>query len=268
MDGACKGSHNIRRTMSGKTDYLVDLAKTCARLDGRKEDEFRKIEIQKGLIEKAEGSALVKLGSTQILAGVKMEVKEPFPDTPNEGVLVVGAELSPIASPEFGSGPPDENSIELARIVDRSIRESHAIDTEKLCIVEKEKVWFVNVDLYILDDSGNLIDASALAAISALMDSKMPKYDGEKIIYEEKTKKLPLTCKPVAVTHVKVAESLFADPVSEEEQASTARMTVGTKDNGNICALQKGGTEGLTLKQAEHLFEKSIEIGKTLRKLL
>ncbi len=253
----------------GKTDYLIDLAKLSSRVDGRKPDEFRKIEIQRGVIEKAEGSALVKLGSTQVIAGVKMEVKEPFSDTPNEGVLMVGAEFSPIASPEFSPGPPGENAIELARIVDRGIRESHAIDVEKLCIVEKEKVWIVNIDIHILDDSGNLIDASAVAAISALLDTKFPKYQEEKVIYEEKTKKqLPLTCKPIAVTHVKIGESLFIDPMADEESASTARLTVGTKDNGNICALQKGGVEGLTMKQIEEIFEKSIEAGKQLRKLL
>lgn len=257
--------------MSGKLDYLVDLGKKCARLDGRKEDEFRKIEIQKGIIEKAEGSALVRLGSTQVLAGIKMEVKEPFSDAPNEGVLMVGAELSPIASPEFRSGPPDENAVEMARVVDRGIRESHAIDMEKLCIKEKEKVWIVNVDLYILDDSGNLIDASALAAIAALLDAKIPKYDEkeEKVLYEERTKKsLPIACKPIAVTHIKIADSLFVDPVSDEEQASSSRLTVGTKDNGNICALQKSGWEALTMKQLEQAFEKSIEIGKQLRKLV
>lgn len=253
----------------GRTDYMIDLARKLARVDGRKQDEFRKIEIQNGVIEKAEGSALVKLGSTQVIAGVKMEIREPFEDSPNEGVLIVGAELSPIASPEFSPGPPDENAIELARIVDRSIRESHAIDVEKLCIVEKEKVWVVNVDLHILDDSGNLIDASAVAAISALLNTKLPKYEDGKIIYGEKTKKqLPLVCKPVAVTHIKIADSLFVDPLSEEEKASTAKLTVGTKDNGNICALQKGGIEAFTVKELEEMFEKSIETGKQLRKLL
>ncbi len=96
----------------------------------------------------------------------------------------------------------------------------------------------------------------------------MPKYEDEKIVYGEKTKKLPLTCKPIAVTHVKVADALFSDPVSEEEDASTARVTVGTKDNGNICALQKGGAEALSPKNLEQIFERSIESGKQLRKLL
>ena len=73
------------------------------------------------MIEKAEGSARVLLGKTEVLVGVKVETGEPFPDTPNEGVLTVNAELVPIASPNFEAGPPNEDSIELARVVDRGI---------------------------------------------------------------------------------------------------------------------------------------------------
>ncbi len=92
--------------MLSRDKYFIGLAEKGTRDDGRKPDEFRNIEIQTGIIEKAEGSALVKMGATQILVGIKMDVKTPFPDTPNEGVLMAGAELSPIASPLFESSPP------------------------------------------------------------------------------------------------------------------------------------------------------------------
>ena len=96
--------------------------------------------------------------------------------------MTVNAELVPLASPTYEPGPPDETSIELARIVDRGIRESKAIDTEKLCIEPGKKVFVVFVDVYVLNHDGNLIDAAALAAMSALMNTKMPNYeikDGE-----------------------------------------------------------------------------------------
>ena len=104
------------------------------RLDERGLRDYRPIKIEQGLIERAEGSARVYLGKTEVLCGVKIETGEPFPDTPNDGVMTVNAELVPLASPKYEPGPPDENSIELARVVDRGIRESYAIDTEKLCI--------------------------------------------------------------------------------------------------------------------------------------
>jgi len=255
--------------MIQRNQYLVDIGLNGKRLDERKADEFRKITIEKNPIEKAEGSALVKLGITQAIVGVKMEVKAPFPDTPNEGVLMVGCELSPLASPEYEKGPPTENSIEVARLVDRTIRESHAIDLEKLCITKGEKVWIVNVDIHVIDNGGNLVDAATLAAVTALMNAKMPKYEDDKVVIGEKTnKKVPLTCKPVSVTHIKIGENLFVDPTEDEESVATARLTVGSKDDGNICSLQKGGTEGLTMKELEHILEKSVEIGKQLRKHL
>ena len=252
-----------------RNQYLVDIASGAKRLDERKSDEFRKITIEKNSVEKAEGSSLVRLGTTQVLVGIKMEVKAPFPDTPNEGVLMVGCELSPVASPEFERGPPTEDAIELARVVDRAVRESDAIDLEKLCITKGEKVWIVNADIYVLDNGGNLVDAAALATTSALLNAKLPKYEDDKVVVGEKTnKKLPLTCKPVTVSHVKIGNNLFVDPTEDEESVSTARLTIGTKDDGNICAIQEGGLEGFTMKELEQLLEQSVELGKQLRKSL
>jgi exosome complex component RRP42 len=150
-------------------EQLIEKGK---RLDDRGLLDTREIKIEQGIIEKAEGSARVFMGKTQILVGVKVGLGEPFPDTPNEGVLTVNAELVPVASPSFEPGPPDENSIELARVVDRGIRESKCIDNEKLCIEPGKKVFVVFVDIYVLDHGGNLIDASAIAAMAALVEHK------------------------------------------------------------------------------------------------
>ena len=77
-------------------------------------------------------------------------------------------ELIPLASPDFESGPPREKAIELARVVDRGIRESETIDMAKLCITPEEKVWIVFIDVHVLDYDGNLFDACSLAASAAL----------------------------------------------------------------------------------------------------
>jgi exosome complex component RRP42 len=157
-----------------KKDYLIKLAEKGIRNDGRKFNDFRDIEIETGIVSKAEGSAKVKIGNTQVMAGIKMDMGEPYPDSQGEGVMTTAAELIPLASPDFEAGPPRENAIELARVVDRGIRESKIIDVEKLCIEEGEKVWIVFIDLHILDYDGNLFDAASLAALSALMTAKIP----------------------------------------------------------------------------------------------
>jgi len=95
-------------------EYVRELMKMGKRVDKRKLDELRPIEFEVGLIPKAEGSARVRLGTTDVIVGVKLDVGEPFPDTPDKGILITNAEFSPIASPEFEPGPPGEDAIELA----------------------------------------------------------------------------------------------------------------------------------------------------------
>ena len=80
---------------------IAQLIARGKRLDGREPTEYRQVQLESGLIERAEGSARVRLGKTEVLVGTKIEAGEPFPDTPNEGVLTVNAELVPLASPTF-----------------------------------------------------------------------------------------------------------------------------------------------------------------------
>jgi exosome complex component RRP42 len=238
----------ITRVRLKQISQLIEKGK---RLDERGLQDYRDIKIEQGLIERAEGSAKVLLGKTEILVGVKVETGEPFPDTPNDGVQTVNAELVPLASPNFEPGPPDENSIELARIVDRGIRESKAIDTEKLCIEAGKKVFVVFVDVYVLNHDGNLIDAAAMAAMAALLNTKMPNYevkDGELKMKQGYTP-LPMKAHPITVTIGKINNTLIVDPWLEEEQVMDSRLTMAVNDDGNICAIQKGGSGYFTPQQ-------------------
>ncbi|MEM2081974.1 MAG: exosome complex protein Rrp42 [Candidatus Bathyarchaeia archaeon] len=255
----------ITRVRLKQIENLIEKGK---RLDGRGLGDYREIKIEQGIIEKAEGSARALLGKTEVLVGVKIETGEPFPDTPNEGVLTVNAELVPLASPSFEAGPPDENSIELARVVDRGIRESKAIDTEKLVIEAGKKVFVVFVDIYVLNHDGNLIDAAALAAVAALRNTKMPNYEienGEVKIKQGYTQ-LPMRAYPITVTLGKINGKLIVDPWLEEEEAIDSRISMAINDEGNICAIQKGGVGYFTpqqiLEAARIAKEKAAELRK------
>ncbi len=230
---------------------VVDLVASGKRIDERAADSYRAIEVQVGLIEKANGSCQVHLGKSKVLVGVKVEVGEPFPDTPDEGVLTVNAELVPLASPSFEPGPPGEEAIELARVVDRGIRESKAMDVKSLCIQKGRKVQVVYVDVYVLDHDGNLIDAAALAALGALVNAKVGKFEmkGEDVVVKPGHHPLPISNYPVAVTFAKVEKTLLVDPSLEEERVMSARLTVTVEKNGSICAMQKGGLSGFTVDE-------------------
>jgi exosome complex component RRP42 len=238
----------VTRVRQRQIGQLLDAGK---RLDDRGVGDYREIKVEQGIIERAEGSARVLLGKTEVLVGIKIETGEPFPDTPNEGVQTVNAELVPLASAAFEPGPPDENSIELARIVDRGIRESKAIDTTKLVIEAGKKVFVIFIDVYVLNHDGNLIDASALAAVAALLNTKMPNYeikDGEVKIKTGYTP-LPIKSRPITVTIGKINDKLIVDPWLEEEQIMDARISLAINDDGNICAVQKGGSGYFTQQE-------------------
>ncbi|WP_461863418.1 exosome complex protein Rrp42, partial [Thermococcus sp.] len=153
-------------------DHILELLKEGKRIDGRGLEDYRELEIKTNVIEKAEGSAWVRLGNTQVLVGIKVDMGEPFPDLPEKGVMTTNIELVPLASPTFEPGPPDENAIELARVVDRGIRESQAIELEKLAIVPGKLVRVIFIDVHVLDHDGNIVDAAGIGAIAALMSTK------------------------------------------------------------------------------------------------
>ena len=125
-------------------ESLNNLVKNGDRADDRSFDQYRDIVLETGVIDKAEGSARVKIGKTQIMVGTKSQLGEPFSDTPNVGVLMTNSELIPMAAPDFEPGPPDERSVELSRVTDRCMREAKVIDLEKLCIIEGKKVWMIS----------------------------------------------------------------------------------------------------------------------------
>ncbi len=250
--------------------HIIETLEKGMRLDGRKPEEMRPVTLQYGITKNAEGSARVKIGDTEVLVGVKLAIEKPYPDTPDNGNLMVNAELLPLSNPDFESGPPGLLAVELARVVDRGIRESKAIDTKKLCIEKGEKVWSVMIDIISINDSGNLFDASSLASMAALKNTLFPKVSKEGVVdYTEKTKeKLPLLKEPLEVTVWKIGDYFLVDPTDEEEKAYDARLTVAALDDGGLCALQKGGSEALTVEDISKMIDIALEKAKAYRKCL
>jgi exosome complex component RRP42 len=235
-------------------EYLLE----GKRFDGRKLDEFRELTIEIGISKKAEGSARVKLGKTEVLVGIKMDVGTPYPDSQDKGNLMVTAEFLPLSSARFEPGPPSFDSIELARVIDRGIREGKYIELEKLCIKEGEKVWTVFIDIYTINDDGNLMDAAGIGAIAALKSAKIPKYDEEKgkTLYGQWTDKhVPLTKEvPISLTVHKIGNSLIVDPTREEEDISETRITIASSD-GTIHSMQKGNAKELSAEEFHKILD-------------
>ena len=177
---------------------------------------------------------------------------------------MTNCEMLPMADPTFEPGPPSEDSIELARVVDRGIRESELVELDKLCVEEGKHVWMLFIDLHIIDNCGNLFDAAELAVMAALKSTKLPVatiVDDEVVISEDETFDLPINNEVAMCTFVKLGDKMVIDPTLTEEKVAGARLNVGVTKEGRICAMQKGGQEPLT--KDEILTAVNIAVSKT-----
>ena len=256
-------------------EHIKSLLDHGKRTDGRGFEEYRKISIIPGYVPKAEGSAIVKIGRTKVIAGVKASIGDPFPDTLEEGVVNAAVELVPIASPEFESGPPDENAIELARVADRAIRESQCVNMDSLIVIPGKKVWVVFIDIYVLDHDGNLFDACELGAISALLNTRLPeckiskdKEGNDVIELLETTRPLKIDHIPISCTFAKIGNHIILDPVYKEESTQDARLTFAFTEENKICATQKGESGSFSLDEIKKCIDIAAERTKELRNKL
>ncbi|KAJ6670758.1 EXOSOME COMPLEX EXONUCLEASE RIBOSOMAL RNA PROCESSING PROTEIN [Salix viminalis] len=146
------------------------------------------------------------------------------------------------------TGRPGESAVELGRIVDRGLRESRAVDTESLCVLAGKLVWAIRIDLHILDNGGR-------------PECTLGGEDGQEVTVHPPEEREPL---PLIVHHLPIAITfaffggegkMVVDPVHSEEAVMGGRMTVTVNANGDICAIQKGGGEGVPQSAIMHCLQ-------------
>ncbi|XP_004288603.1 PREDICTED: protein RRP45A-like [Fragaria vesca subsp. vesca] len=244
---------NTWRMTVNEKKFIETALESGLRIDGRRPFDYRTVDIKFG---KDDGSAEVHLGQTHVMAFVTAQLVQPYRDRPNEGTLSIFTEFSPMADPSFEPGRPAEYAVELGRVIDRGLRESRAVDTESLCILSAKLVWAVRVDLHILDNGGNLIDAANIAALAGLLTFRRPECslggeNGQEVIIHPPEEREPLHLiihhLPIAVTFgfFSYESSVVIDPTHHEEAVMGGRMTATLNSNGDVCAIQKAGGEGI-----------------------
>ena len=116
-----------------------------------------------------------------------------------EGQLVISVDLSPGANPAFRLAPPVTTggptnaasggvpnyagtaqrllANRILRCIEKIIVLGGTLDLEALCLIPSEWIWRFNLALTVLDDGGNIMDASVMAAIAALRHYRKPHVD-------------------------------------------------------------------------------------------
>ncbi|KAJ3569097.1 hypothetical protein NP233_g5277 [Leucocoprinus birnbaumii] len=159
---------------------------TPQRADGRKLTDFRTIALETGVAPLANGSARLYLGrnlndnggGTEILAATKLEVETISADGSTEGCeggrIIVNVSCSPAGYPHLAQTALEDFQHDLTTILHTTLTHP-TLRPKNLGILANKKSWLLHLDLLILSDAGNTLDALFLAARAALWDTKVPR---------------------------------------------------------------------------------------------
>ncbi|KAL8613467.1 hypothetical protein ACOMHN_007510 [Nucella lapillus] len=235
-------------------EFLLGAIAENKRVDGRQPTDFREIRISFG---KTYGTCEVWIGQTRVLAHVSGEVGVPKAQRPNEGILHINLELSPMAHPTFEAGRQTEEAVVLNCVLERCLKDSRCVDLESLCIVSAHKVWTMRVDLNVVNHDGNILDCCSIAAMAALKHFRRPDITvkGEEVTIHTADERAPI---PLSVHHMPLCvtfaffhqgKQVLLDPTEREERVLEGRMLIGQNKHREICMMQVTGQTSLDQDQ-------------------
>ncbi|KAL6769913.1 RPH2 [Auxenochlorella protothecoides x Auxenochlorella symbiontica] len=248
---------------AGEVEYVRRGFEAGVRGDGRGPLDFRQIEIETGVIGQATGSARVRLGTTDVLVGVKAEVGPPAEGAPNQGRISFATEFSPIASPSFQGRGGEELASDLTAMLQRTFFRSPVsgragLDLTTLSIVSGKSCWVVYVDVLVLAVGGAVVDTASIAVKAALTATLLPKIemvagedpedepdyeidDDPSVSVPLDTRYVPLT---LTVSQVGVTPALDLDLL--EEASAAAALSVGVDAEGRVVGTTQRGAGGIS----------------------
>ncbi|XP_047463378.1 exosome complex component RRP43 [Mugil cephalus] len=255
-------------------EYHRSFLKENCRPDGRELTEFRATTLNIGSISTADGSALVKIGNTTIICGIKAELANPTVEAPGKGYIVPNVDLPPLCSSRFRPGPPAEQAQAASQFIADVIESSEVIKTEDLCIERAKLCWVLYCDIMCLDYDGNILDACVIALLAALKNTRLPKVTINKEtcapeVNLENRHGLHIHKHPVGASFCVFDDSiLIVDPTADEESLSTAQLTVVTDEEGQLCAVHKPGGTSLSAEKLQECITRATARQREIQKLV
>uniref|UniRef100_A0A7S0R1V8 Ribosomal RNA-processing protein 42 n=1 Tax=Pyramimonas obovata TaxID=1411642 RepID=A0A7S0R1V8_9CHLO len=253
------------------------------RIDGRQRDDFRAISLEQGVIPQASGSARLRLGGTDVLVGVKVEIGTPLPEHPSCGRAQFSVDVAANASLQYEGRGGEDLAAALTQALEKCFGGSSsgagaALDPKSLGIIDGRTCWVVNVDGLVLAADGNLLDALAAATKAALADTRVPKVTvvggtSAEDVADFEVNEDPSTCLPLDMQAVPVVVTLrqcnrhyYLDVNAQEEALDHPGLSVSLNASGTIVGLLKCGGAGLDPSVMREMMEVAQKIGRELHK--
>ena len=216
-----------------------------ARIDGRKNEELRPVEILPNVNKFAEGSCLIRCGNTQVLCTASVEERTP-PHVPL-GWVTAEYSMLPRANRErsrrdIAKLKLSPRSAEIQRLVGRSLRA--AVDMKKL----GERT--ITIDCDVLQGDGGTRTASVTGGFVALS------YACWKLVEEGVIPEMPLTTCVAAVSAGIVDDVPMLDLCYEEDSAAMVDLNCVMNHEGEIIELQGTGEgRAFTIQEQRQLVD-------------
>ncbi|KAI5820425.1 ribosomal protein S5 domain 2-type protein [Pyronema omphalodes] len=247
----------------------------------RAPDEFRSPTLHTGALAHAQGSAVVRVGDTAVVCGIRGEIhaltlgegrtKGKISVTRNDAVedeikthalLVPNLELGTGCSKDYHPGPPTD----FAQSVAERLRVL-LVDTVKMVPAETLRItdddgeikayWVLYIDVVCNSLDGNIFDAAWAAVVSALKSTRLPKAfwdadreqimcDPDRHLYRRlEVRELAFTASFCVYTNREEEGEgqkwLLSDPDEFEEGICDEKVLVCVREGGKIARIEKSG---------------------------
>ena len=239
-------------------EYFRAHLKRGVRPDGRGLMRGRRPAAHRAPLAAADGSLLVRMGRTAVIAGVSCEPTTPSEAEPARGRIVVSLEFPAVCSPAAaasalhgggggggGGGRIERDKAALVELLQRTAN-GGLVDLDALCGVEGTAVWSCYCDLYVLEHDGNVADVAMLAMMGALASVVLPRIavdeaSGGLTVVEEDTVRVEIAHPVFPCSFGLLDGELILDPSAEEEALLASTFTLLLDGTGELRALHKPG---------------------------
>ena len=203
-----------------------------ARIDGRAADQLRPVEIIPNINQFAEGSCLIRCGSTHVLCCASVEEGAPRHVPEGEGWVTAEYSMLPRANRErskrdIAKLKLSPRSAEIQRLVGRALRA--AVDMRKL------GARTITVDCDVLQGDGGTRTASVTGGFVALS------YALHKLVSEGVLPEMPLKTCVAAISAGIVDDQPMLDLCYEEDSSAQVDLNCVMTGEGELVELQGTG---------------------------
>ena len=216
-----------------------------SRIDGRKNDELRPVEIIPNINKFAEGSCLIRCGNTQVLCTASVEDRTP-PHVPfGEGWVTAEYSMLPRANRERSRRDISKlklspRSAEIQRLVGRALRA--AVDMKKL----GERA--ITIDCDVLQGDGGTRTASVTGGYVALCLAI------RKLMEEGEIRENPIITPVAAISAGIVEDEALLDLCYEEDSSAQVDLNCVMTGDGQLVEIQGTGEgRAFTIEEQQEL---------------